>query len=95
MAKKEAPKNLLITTDDLGAADEGQYFHGYYFRNNYRKMIKMNAILAVIILFLLLGAITQKIIRKFPDYYTSSTDGNLQRITPLNPPTTPLANIFG
>lgn len=95
MAKKEAPKNLLITTDDLGAAEEGQYFHGYYFRNNYRKMVKMNTILAIITLLLLLSAIAQKIFRHFPDYYTSSTDGSLERITPLNPPTTPLANIFG
>ncbi len=95
MAKKEPPKNLLITTDDLGAADEGQYFHGHYFRNNYRKIVKINFILAIIALLLLIAAISQRILRDFPSYYTSSTDGGLQRIMPLNPPTSHLDNVLG
>lgn len=95
MAKKEAPKNLLITTDDLGAAEEGQYFHGNYFRNNYRKIIKINLFLAVIAFLLLISAISQRVLRDFPTYYTSSTDGSLQKIMPLNPPTSHLDNLLG
>ena len=93
--KKQAPKKLLITTDDLGAAEEGQYYHGHYFRNNYRKIVKINIFLAILAILLILGVIAQKLFRGFPDYYTTSTDGSLRKITPLNPPTSILDNILG
>lgn len=95
MAEKQVPKKLLITTDDLGAADEGQFFHGQYFRNNYRKIVKINLFLVVFAILLLLGAIGQRVFRDFPEYYTSSTDGGLQKIVPLNPPTSHLDNVLG
>jgi hypothetical protein len=93
--KKQLPKKMLISTDDLGAAEEGQFFHGHYFRNNYRKMVKINLFLIFLAILLILSIIGQKLFRDFPDYYTSSTDGTLQKITPLNPPTSFLNNIFG
>ena len=95
MAEKKGPKKLLITTDDLGVATEGQFFHGQYFRNNYRKIVKINLFLIFIALFLIAGVFLQKIFKDFPDYYTTSTDGSLQKISPLNPPTSPLDNIIG
>ena len=93
--KKITATKILITTDNLGASNEGQFFHGYYFRNNYRKLVKINLALSLIAFLLLFGAIVQKITRSFPEYYTSSTDGSLQKITPLNPPNSYLDNILG
>jgi hypothetical protein len=93
--KKQVPQKMLITTDDLAAAEEGQFFHGHYYRNNYRKMVKINIILSLIAISLVISVLTQRVFRGFPDYYTSSTDGTLQKITPLNPPTSFLNNIFG
>ena len=61
MAEKKGPKKLLITTDDLGVATEGQFFHGQYFRNNYRKIVKINLFLIFIALFLIAGVFLQKI----------------------------------
>lgn len=95
MAKKIASKKVLVSTDDLGASNEGQFYHGHYFRNNYRKMVKINLILTLLALILTFSAIAQKLFRGFPDYYTSSTDGELHKITPLNPSTSFLDNILG